>query len=287
MERSKRVLTAAVALVLLGGCAGMELGSARGLEPAGSQFDNALYTGYLQLSQSEFDEGDYRDSDEFAVRARTAAAGGTVGPEEIDARKLPGDMEGALSSARGRLVAALQSGAAAKLPGKAAHAQVMFDCWMQEQEENFQPDDIAACRGGFMDALAKIEDAVRPVPVAAAPEPAPAPAAPVAFLVFFDFDSAKIPDDQQKIINDAVASLADKAPSRVVLSAHADRAGEEDYNQALSEQRAVAVKAALAERGLVNVKVETAAYGETRPYVDTPDGVSEEQNRVVFVSIEE
>ncbi len=266
---------------------------ARNLEPGGADFDKGLYAGYLDLSESEFAEGDYRDSDVFASRATMAAGGEVFGPEDLDARKLPGHARGELAEGRRRLLTAFDGGARTKVPAQAARAQTMFDCWMQEQEEDFQPDDIAACRAGFTDALAKIEDAVRPMPVVAAPEPAPvpepapAPAAPVAFLVFFDFDSAKIPDDQQKIINDAVASLADKAPSRVVLSAHADRAGEEDYNQALSEQRAVAVKAALAERGLVNVKVETAAWGETRPYVDTPDGVSEEQNRVVFVSIEE
>jgi outer membrane protein OmpA-like peptidoglycan-associated protein len=286
MHKLHGLISAAALLVLLGGCAGMEVQKARNLEASGTEFHKGLYAGYLDLSESEFAEGDYWDSDVFAGRATMAAAGSVFGPEDLDARKLPGHAKGELAEGRRRLLTAFEGGARTKAPTQAAKAQTMFDCWMQEQEEDFQPDDIAKCRTGFMDALATIEDSVRPV-AAMAPEPAPKPAEPVAFRVYFDFDSAKIPDDQQRILIDAVASLAKKAPSRIVLSAHADRAGAEDYNQTLSEQRAMAVQAALAERGLTNVKVESMAYGETRPYVDTPDGVSEKQNRVVSVSIEE
>ena len=52
-----------------------------------------------------------------------------------------------LSGARSRLIAAFGAGARKRAPKQAAEAQLRFDCWMQEQEENFQPDDIdAPCR---------------------------------------------------------------------------------------------------------------------------------------------
>ena len=37
----------------------------------------------------------------------------------------------------------------------------MFDCWMQEQEEDIQPRDIAACRQRFADAILILENALR------------------------------------------------------------------------------------------------------------------------------
>src|SRR3546814_7146483 len=67
-------------------------------------------------------------------------------------------MVGTLTSSRERLMAVLAAGAAQSDPTQAAEAQVAFDCWMQEQEENFQPDDIAACRDRFEAAMARSEE---------------------------------------------------------------------------------------------------------------------------------
>src|SRR3546814_7896805 len=144
-----RTAVAAAALVLLSGCAGFGLQEAKTTASQGNSFDRALRDGYLELSQSEFDQGDYIDSDKYAERSMAAARGETVQPEAISARDLPGNMVGTLSSARARLMAVLADGAAQSDPIQAAEAQVAFDCWMEQQEENFQPDDIAACRDRF------------------------------------------------------------------------------------------------------------------------------------------
>ncbi len=55
---------------------------------------------------------------------------------------------------------------------EAANAQVMFDCWMQEQEENFQPPDIARCRDGFSAAIAAVEATIpfEPIPASVRPK---------------------------------------------------------------------------------------------------------------------
>src|SRR3546814_11085678 len=147
--------------------------------PQGNAHDSALQAGYLELAQAEYDEGDYRDSDTFAERSIRAAGGGDVQPEAISARDLPDNMVGTLTSSRERLMAVLAAGAAQSDPTQAAEAQVAFDCWMQEQEENFQPDDIAACRDRFEAAMAGLgrEPAPKPAPPPPAtmvePEPGP------------------------------------------------------------------------------------------------------------------
>src|SRR3546814_12911437 len=89
----------------------------------------------------------------------------------IATRDLPADKVDELSSARVRLMTAISAGAADEEPLDAAKAQAHFDCWMEQQEETFQPQHIAACRDGYMTAMASLE---APQLTAMAPAPAPA-----------------------------------------------------------------------------------------------------------------
>jgi hypothetical protein len=45
-------------------------------------------------------------------------------------------------------------------PDQTATAQVQFDCWVQELEENIQADDIAACRDRFDAVVAELDTAL-------------------------------------------------------------------------------------------------------------------------------
>ncbi len=277
---AKLLLPFAAALVL-SGCAGMELEKAQNLTPEGSAFNMSLYKGYVDLAVSEYAEADYADSDVFAGRAIGAGSGQLVKPEQIDRRALPDDKVSELMAARRRLVMALSTGAAERKPAEAADAQVMFDCWMQEQEENFQPEDIARCRGALMAALDALE--VRPVAMAEPAPPAP-PAIPGPYVVFFDFDKAEL-TDQAKVVLANVARDADSAKiMRVFTSGHTDRAGADSYNDALAKMRVEAVAKYLITSGIDKGKLLTADYGENRPQVATPDGQVEPKNRRVEIT---
>jgi OOP family OmpA-OmpF porin len=217
MHSLKTTFAVAAAALVLGGCGGMELQRAEKLTPKGSEFSKNLFSGYIGLAKSEYSEGDYQDSDAFARRASTAAADKPGTPEAIAQRKLPKGKVGELSQARGRLMAALSARARDKAPIQAANAQVLFDCWMQEQEENFQPEDIARCRSGFMQSLMGAEAAVKPAPMAKTPALAPAPkkaAAPKKmtqkFVVYFPFDSSKLTPASTRVVLRAI-DLAKKA----------------------------------------------------------------------------
>lgn len=272
-----------VVAVTLSACGGLELGKAKGVSPKGSAFDQHLYAEYLTLSQMEYDEADYRDSDAFALRAVAAGSGKSPAPEAIAARGLPADKVGELTTARGRLVAVLGAGAGDRLPQPAARAQAMFDCWMQEQEENFQPADIAACRAGFDEAMAKLETAPKPAPMAAAPAPMPAPQpAPGPFLLYFDFDSAKVTAEGKKVVAAAAKAIVAGKPASVVVTGYTDRAGSDTYNMILSKKRADAVAAALKQAGVGSSPI-VVNYGEAQPQVQTPDGQREPRNRRVSI----
>ena len=267
MKNFARILLLGTVAVSLAACGGLELGKAKGVAAKGSPFDQALYSEYVGLSQMEYDEADYADSDAFALRGMAAAAGGSPQPEAIAARGLPADKVRELTAARNRLVAALGNGAAQKVAKPAARAQAMYECWMQEQEENFQPKDIAACRAWFEEAMAQVDAALRPAPMAAAPAAAPAPAPkpmpmPGPFMLYFDFDSAKLAPAAQKLVADAAAEIAKTKATTVVVTGHADRSGTDKYNLALSKKRADAVAAALKGAGVTaTIKMVIASLG--------------------------
>ncbi len=281
-----KAYVAGFAALVLAGCSGLELDRARGVSPEGSTFQNELYGGYIDLATSEYAEGDYTDSDFFASRAITAAGGSAPPPQELAERRLPEDTAPELSQARGLLVDAFARGASEKFPALAANTQVNFDCWMQEQEENFQPDDIAACRGQFLVALSALNAGLTPLaPVAeAAPAPAPAPQ-PVKLIVFFDFDRADLDAAARVKLGEAVAAVKDRSTVTILVSGHADRAGTDAYNAKLSRLRAIAIADALAQAGVSREATSVEAFGELRPAVATEDDVREPSNRRVEIVI--
>ena len=264
---------------------GLQLEKAEMLSPEGSAFDVGLYEGYLGLAKSETGEGDYLDSDVFATRAISAGTGKEVGPEAIAARGLPADKVDELSMARERLVAALGKDAAQKMPGESADAQVKFDCWMQEQEENFQPEDIAACRGGFYDALAKLEAGTK---VVAKPAPPPEPKLEaLKFVVYFDTDSADLDAAAKAILAEAEAAAAKAKAAKISVFGNTDTVGKAAYNATLSELRAAAVAKAMVAGGVPAGAISTAAYGEANLAKPTGDDVDARENRRVEIVVEQ
>ena len=281
--KSKIIIAGAIAgLFVLGGCTGQELHKAQLMQaPEGSEFNQNLYRGYVDLSEAEYAEGDYLDSDVFAKRAIALAQGGQIGPEDIEERNLPSDHIAELTEARSRLAAALDAGAADANPSKAAEAQVYFDCWMQEQEENWQPEDIARCRDAFFAAIDGLEPAAAPVPVASKPKPQS-----VRFVVYFDTDKYDIDTEDARILAEAKAAAEKLGTPIVKISGNTDTVGSTDYNQKLSEMRAQAVAKVL-EAGNTPVRaMVTEAHGELKPALVTPDETEEQRNRRVEIILE-
>src|SRR3546814_18655927 len=69
-----------------------------------------------------------------------------------------------------------------------------------------------------------------------------------------------------------------------MLAGHADRSGPADYNVGLSQRRADSVKGYMTSHAIPEGVISTDAFGESRPRVDTADGVREGQNRRVEIT---
>jgi len=85
--------------------------------------------------------------------------------------------------------------------------------------------------------------------------------------VFFDFDRAMIRDDQKGVLNENVAWLKQNSGAKVTIEGHCDERGSNEYNLALGERRAKAVKDYLAAAGVPADRIATVSYGEERPFV--------------------
>jgi len=254
----------------------------------GDDFSAALAEEYRALAVFEADEmNDWPDAGLFGKKAMSAARREMPQPERIADWRLPEAAVGELSDARSRLVAFIERGGAKASPAAAAHAQASFDCWIEQQEENWQTEDIARCRKDFYNALADVEAELmmraqsRAIPVAAVMESESA-----AGLVLFAFDSAVLADDGMSALRELAERVkASGNSTRILVGGHTDRAGADGYNLALSWRRADAVRSVFVDFGVPPSRVNVAAFGEKRPRVETADGAAEPRNRRVEIVV--
>lgn len=279
----------ATAGLLVTACSTEDVETLRTSDVSGTGFHQKLAAGYRGFSTYELDKMyDAKSAEHFAQKGLTALKGQPVAPEDPAKWNIdnPAKME-ELQAARARLISALASDAAKKLPGPTASAQVNYDCWVEQQEEGFQYADIGACRNGFFKDLRKVEASLKQKPVGEKPMPAeptkPVASAPTDFRVFFDWDSAKITPEAADILRHAAQNAKKSSVTVIRIVGYADRSGAATYNQGLSERRAAAVARQLAKDGISTKGAAVYGEGERNPLVPTGDGVREVQNRRVHV----
>jgi OOP family OmpA-OmpF porin len=277
------VVALSFAVLASGACAENKyLTEASTTQARGTAFDNALARDYLAMSKSEAVYPDYKDTETFARRSLAAAQGKATLPDEPRLRDtwLSNSKEGELAQARQRLVTQLDRNNRTQRPEIAARAQVMYDCWLEQEAEGIQPDHIAACRDQFMTALAELE---KPFPAPPAP---PKAAAPEKFLVFFDWDKYVVTPEGRRVVASAAEAFKTSGRATIVATGYTDLSGPRDYNYKLSERRAAAVKAELVRLGVPATSITTIGRGENDPLVPTADGVREPQNRRVEIQFQ-
>jgi len=285
MKQFKFLVLAGLAAVLVSGCAsGIDTASVAGMQTSRDAFKSALHKEYVSLAMAEQKEDDKDDTQYFIDKAKDAGLGLDVQPQLLDERNLPSSSKGQLAKARTSLINKLWNGGGDLTPGPAARAQAMFDCWLQEQEENDQPDDIRACRQAFQAALfdTKVRaKMMKPMMKKKMAKPAPMPA---PFIVYFGFDSADISDREMTKIKQAYADYRLRKPGKILVAGHTDSKGDKTYNMGLSRYRAAEVGNRLMELGVPRKVVQKSRYGEIAPVVDTGDNKREGKNRRVTIT---
>jgi len=265
-------------------------------EFAGDSFNAKLSRAYRAFSVFESDEmHDWTDAAHFGEKAFKSARGEPVDPEDLSHRRFPAEKLSELGTERRRLVALLSREVRQQSPAVAAKAQASFDCWVEQQEENWQWDHISRCREGYFAAAAHLErqlgrieaplEAKPVVPVVQAGRLFPIPAPGKSYTLLFGFDSAVV-DPVDRLALEQIGDIYQSgAPVVITIGGHADRAGPEPYNANLSVRRAEAVRKLLLEQGIPIQMIVSRAFGENAPAVKTGNGVREPKNRRVEITI--
>ena len=110
---------------------------------------------------------------------------------------------------------------------------------------------------------------------------APAPQEqPVVGLetIYFDYDQSVIRDDQRATLGSNANAIKSMSLGKVTVEGHCDERGSDEYNLALGERRANAVKQYLVDSG-VTATIDTVSYGESRPAVEGHDESAWRMNR--------
>jgi len=85
--------------------------------------------------------------------------------------------------------------------------------------------------------------------------------------VFFDTDSSTLTADSRATLDRQAAWLAQYSANKLTIEGHCDERGTREYNLALGERRATAVRNYLVAKGVAASRLSTISYGKERPEV--------------------
>jgi outer membrane protein OmpA-like peptidoglycan-associated protein len=103
--------------------------------------------------------------------------------------------------------------------------------------------------------------------------------------LLYDFDSDVVKPDAQTNLRELAASLVKYPDSEVLIVGHTDRLGSAEYNQGLSERRALAAARYLVAQGLSGSRVGTRGMGESEPVATNDTEAGRAANRRIEVAI--
>lgn len=108
----------------------------------------------------------------------------------------------------------------------------------------------------------------------------------VADTVYFDYDKATLRPEAQKALAGVADFMRRHAELQVMIAGHADERGTREYNLALGNLRATAVRNYLVALGIPATRLDTISYGKERPAVVGSDEAAWSQNRRAAAGIE-
>jgi len=83
--------------------------------------------------------------------------------------------------------------------------------------------------------------------------------------IHFDFDRYAVKSEDREILRENANILLKNPNLRVSIEGHCDERGTNEYNLALGDRRANAVRESMASHGISSAKMDTISYGEEKP----------------------
>lgn len=101
--------------------------------------------------------------------------------------------------------------------------------------------------------------------------------------IAFAYDSAELRPESEPVLAELYRGLQAETKAAIVIEGHTSSEGTTEYNQALSERRAAAVRADLLRRGLAAERLRAVGIGEARPIAPNDDDSGRSINRRVEI----
>ena len=97
--------------------------------------------------------------------------------------------------------------------------------------------------------------------------------------VFFEYDSATLSASEKEKIAANAAWMKKNSNAKLTIEGHCDQRGSSEYNLALGERRANAVKQMLSAAGVPTARLATVSFGKEKPLVDADTEEAMSRNR--------
>ncbi|MEH3085835.1 MAG: peptidoglycan-associated lipoprotein Pal [Xylophilus ampelinus] len=127
------------------------------------------------------------------------------------------------------------------------------------------------------------QSSVAPVDLSANNSTAAGPVG-VARIVYFDFDSYVVKPEFQSLIDGHARFLQANSNRRISIEGHTDDVGGREYNLALGQKRAEAVRRALSLLGVRDTQMEAVSFGKEKPAVPGSSESARSENRRAEIS---
>ena len=105
----------------------------------------------------------------------------------------------------------------------------------------------------------------------------------VGRVIYFDFDSFTVKPEYQGLLDQHARFLQGNRGRSVAVEGHTDERGSREYNLALGQKRAEAVRRALTLVGATDAQIEAVSFGEEKPAVSGSSEDAYSQNRRVEI----
>jgi len=100
--------------------------------------------------------------------------------------------------------------------------------------------------------------------------------------VYFAYDSVVLSEDARGVLQKNADYLKKRPSTKVMVEGHADSRGTNEYNLALSDRRAAAVRDYVISLGITADRITSVAKGEEQPFCKDETEACWQQNRVGF-----
>lgn len=101
----------------------------------------------------------------------------------------------------------------------------------------------------------------------------------VARVIYFDYDSFTLKPEFQSVVEAHARFMSANRTRKMMIEGHTDERGGREYNLALGQKRAEAVRRALGLLGVTDVQVEAVSFGKEKPAAIGSDEASLAKNR--------